>query len=84
MKKMYDETTPEGRANRRRATWTARKGRLKDDTSKSDRDYWLSRTPVERGQAVWDLTVLAWEMKGIDIAQLRLDRTAPWTKRRLR
>jgi hypothetical protein len=81
---MYDESAPEGRANRRRATWTARKTRLKDPTGKFDRDYWLSRTPEERGQAVWNLTVLAWEAQGIDITELRLDRTTPWTKRRLR
>lgn len=62
----------------------AQKLHLKDDTSKPDRDYWLSLTPKERGHAVWDLTVLAWEAQGIDIRELRLDRTTPWVKRRLR
>ncbi len=81
---MYDESTPEGRATRRRATWTARKTRLQDPTEKLDRDYWMSRTPEERGLSVWNLTVLAWEAQGIDITELRLDRTTPWTKRSLR
>jgi len=81
---MHDESTPEGRANRRRATWTVRKFHLKDDTSATDRNYWLSRPFSERVHAVWNLTAIAWEARGIDITELRLDRTAPWAKRRLR
>ena len=63
--------------------WRAHKAQQERDARKSDHDYWLSLTPEERSWAVWDLTVLAWEAKGIDITKLRSDRTRPWKKRRL-
>jgi len=80
-----DEAVPNQEAERRRNGWSVHKARQEIDASKSlsDRDYWLSLSPEDRSWAVWDLTVPAWEKKGIDITKSRSDRTEPWRKRRL-
>ena len=37
--------------------------------------YWQSRPPEERLKAVWDLTVMAYAMKGEDVSKQRLQRS---------
>ncbi len=50
-------------------------------SEKDSLSYWASRSPTERLNAVWELVLDAWRMKGKDIHELRLQRTTAVLKR---
>jgi len=44
-------------------------------TAEFDAEFWASRSPEERLSAVWEMVVLAHELKGGTEDELRLDRS---------
>jgi hypothetical protein len=55
--------------------FTERRGRLEDLDRSFDLAFWRKQTPQARFAAAWELIVLASRVKGIDVRQLRLQRS---------
>jgi hypothetical protein len=52
-----------------------RRGRIEDLDRSFDLKFWQAQTPSARAQAAWELVVHASRVKGIDVRQLRLQRS---------
>ena len=52
------------------------------DEARQNLAFWLSRTPVERIESVWPLTLDAWEFTGTKDAESRLPRHLVSVRRR--
>ena len=52
-----------------------RRGKLEDLDRSFDLEFWQSQPPQARFDAVWALIVHASKVKGIDVRQLRLQRS---------
>ena len=58
-----------------RTGFVERKGKLEDLDRSFDLDFWQAQTPKARFEATWELIVHASKVKGIDVRQLRLQRS---------
>jgi len=58
-----------------RQGFVERKGKLEDLDRSFDIQFWQSQTPQQRFDAAWELIVYAGKVKGIDVRQLRLQRS---------
>ena len=52
-----------------------RRGQLKELDRSFDLAYWQKQTPQARFDATWELIVHAYKVKGLDVHQLRLQRS---------
>lgn len=52
-----------------------RMGKLADLDRSFDIQFWQAQSPTARFQAAWELVVHAARIKGLDVHQLRLQRT---------
>lgn len=52
-----------------------RRGKLEDLDRSFDLQFWQTQTPQARFAAAWELIVFASELKGVDVHQLRLQRS---------
>ena len=59
-------------------------GRLEDLDRSFDIEFWQSQPPKARFDATWDLIVHYAKVKGIDVRQLRLDRSVESFQRQRR
>ena len=55
--------------------FTERRGKIEDLDRSFDIQFWQAQTPAARADAVWELVVHAAKIKGIDVRQLRLQRS---------
>jgi hypothetical protein len=53
-----------------------RKGKLEDLDRSFDLQFWQAQTDTARFAAAWELVITAYKMKGKDVRQLRLQRSA--------
>lgn len=67
----------------KRAEFIERRGRIKDLDRSFDLKFWREQTPQARFDAAWELVVHASKVKGLDVRQLRLQRSTE-TFQRLR
>jgi hypothetical protein len=58
-----------------RTRFVERKGRLSELDRTFDLEFWQAQTPETRFNAAWELIVHYINTKGIDVRQLRLQRT---------
>jgi hypothetical protein len=58
-----------------RTGFVERKGKLEDLDRSFDLHFWQAQTPKARFAATWELIVHASKVKGIDVRQLRLQRS---------
>lgn len=61
-----------------------RKGKLSELDRTFDLQFWQSQPPEARCNAVWDLVIHYAKIKGIDVHQLRLQRTIETFQRQQR
>ena len=61
-----------------------RRGKLKELDRSFDQEFWQSQTPKARFDATWDLIVHYAKVKGIDVRQLRLQRSVESFQRQAR
>ena len=66
-----------------RTGFIERRGRIEDLDRSFDLKFWREQTPQARFDAAWELIVHASKVKGLDVRQLRLQRSAE-TFQRLR
>ena len=66
-----------------RTGFVERRGRIEDLDRSFDLKFWREQTPQARFDAAWELIVHASKVKGLDVRQLRLQRSAE-TFQRLR
>ena len=59
-------------------------GRLKDLDRSFDIEFWQAQPPKARFDATWDMIVHYAKIKGIDVRQLRLDRSVESFQRQVR
>lgn len=59
-------------------------GRLKDLDRSFDFEFWQAQPPKARFDATWDMIVHYAKVKGIDVRQLRLDRSVESFQRQRR
>lgn len=59
-------------------------GRLEDLDRSFDTEFWQSQPPEARFDAAWNLIVHYAKVKGIDVRQLRLDRSVESFQRQRR
>jgi len=52
-----------------------RRGRIEELDRSFDLQFWQSQSPQARFQSAWELVVHACKVKGIDVRQLRLQRS---------
>ena len=52
-----------------------RRGRIEDLDRSFDLEFWREQTPPARFDAAWELVVHASKVKGLDVRQLRLQRS---------
>ncbi len=52
-----------------------RRGRLKDMDRSFDLNFWQAQPPKARFDAVWEMIVHYAKVKGLDVRQLRLQRS---------
>ncbi len=62
----------------------ARRGKLEDLDRSFDIQYWQSQTPAARFQATWELILHAAKVKGLDVRELRLQRSVATFQRQQR
>ena len=62
----------------------ARRGKLEDLDRSFDIQYWQSQTPAARFQATWELILHAAKVKGLDVRELRLQRSVETFQRQQR
>lgn len=77
-------SSPESRADLRRARIRVSRIRRGDDENAIDHEYWRSVPPMERLAFVWTLTRQQLEFAGFDADQLRLRRSIANIQRRRR
>ena len=58
-----------------RTGFVERRGKIKELDRSFDLTFWQSQTSKERFAAAWELIVHASKIKGIDVRQLRLQRS---------
>jgi hypothetical protein len=63
----------QGMSSRGKVTWRAVP--LESADRSFDLHYWQEQTPEERFEAAWSLVETAYELKGLPINELRLQRT---------
>ena len=61
-----------------------RKGRIEELDRSFDLAFWQAQSPTARFDATWELIVHAYKVKGWDVRQLRLQRTAETFQRQQR
>ena len=61
-----------------------RHGKLEELDRSFDLDFWRAQTPKARFDATWDLIVHYAKVKGIDVRQLRLQRSVESFQRQAR
>ena len=61
-----------------------RRGKLEELDRSFDQEFWQSQTPKARFDATWDLIVHYARVKGIDVRQLRLQRSVESFQRQAR
>ena len=59
-----------------------RRTKLKDSDRSFDLRFWQAQTPQARFDAAWELIVHHAKVKGLDVRQLRLQRSAETFQRR--
>ena len=59
-----------------------RRAKLEDADHSFDRRFWQAKSPRARFDAAWELTVHYAKAKGLDVRQLRLQRTVAAFQRR--
>ena len=59
----------------KRTGFVERRGRIKDLDRSFDLAFWREQTPQARFDAAWELIVHASKVKGVDVRQLRLQRS---------
>ena len=59
-------------------------GRLEDLGRSFDIEFWQAQPPKARFDATWDMIVHYAKVKGIDVRQLRLDRSVESFQRQVR
>ena len=59
-----------------RKRFIERKGKIEDLDRSFDLKFWQSQAPQQRFTAAWELIVHASRVKGINVRQLRLHRSA--------
>ena len=57
------------------STIMEKRGRLEDLDRSFDIEFWQSQTPQARFQAAWEMVLYVAQIKGIDVRQLRLQRS---------
>ena len=62
----------------------ARRGKLEDLDRSFDIQFWQSQTPAARFQATWELILHAAKVKGLDVRELRLQRSVETFQRQQR
>ena len=68
----------------KRMTFVERTGRIEDLDRSFDLAFWQSLEPCDRFAAAWEMVVHAWRVKGVDVRQLRLQRSVETFQRRRR
>ncbi len=58
-----------------RAGFVERFGRLEELDRSFDLNFWQAQPEAARFAAAWELVVMAWQMKGSDVGQLRIQRS---------
>lgn len=58
-----------------RTGFVERFGKLEDLDRSFDLTFWQAQPEEARFEAAWELVLLAWQVKGNDVGQLRLQRT---------
>lgn len=58
-----------------RKKFMVRRGRLKDMDRSFDLNFWQAQPPKARFDAVWEMIVHYAKVKGLDVRQLRLQRS---------
>lgn len=58
-----------------RTDFVERRGRIEDLDRSFDLEFWQSQPAQARFDATWELVLQACEVKGIDVRQLRLQRS---------
>ena len=61
-----------------------RRGRIEDLDRSFDLKFWQEQTPQARFDAAWELVVHAAKVKGVDVRQLRLQRSIETFQRQQR
>ena len=61
-----------------------RRGRIEDLDRSFDLEFWREQTPQARFDAAWELVVHASKVKGLDVRQLRLQRSVEAFQRQQR
>ena len=61
-----------------------RRGKLEDLDRSFDLKFWQTQTPQARFSAAWELILHASELKGVDVRQLRLQRSVATFQRQPR
>lgn len=62
----------------------ARRGRLEELDRSFDIQFWQAQTSAARFEATWELVVHVAQVKGLDVHQLRLQRTVETFQRQRR
>ena len=62
----------------------ARRGKLEDLDRSFDIQFWQSQPPAVRFQATWELILHATRVKGLDVRELRLQRSVETFQRQQR
>ena len=68
----------------RRINFVERRGRIEDLDLSFDLKFWQEQTPQARFDAAWELVVHAAKVKGVDVRQLRLQRSVETYQRQQR
>lgn len=58
-----------------------RKGKLEDLDRSFDLQFWQAQTDTARFEAAWELVVTAYQLRGKDVRQLRLQRSVETLQR---
>lgn len=58
-----------------RTGFVERFGRLEELDRSFDLEFWQAQPEAARFAAAWELVLMAWQIKGSDVGQLRLQRS---------
>lgn len=75
-------SVPRTKPTRRKRVVMARVIKLGEDDGSFDDEFWRRVGPEGRQEAMWQLVLRYWQMKGRDPRELRLDRSVVVVKRR--
>jgi hypothetical protein len=67
-----------------RTGFVERRGRIEELDRSFDLEFWQAQPPAARFQAAWELIVHASKVKGLDVRQLRLQRSVEAFQRQRR